>query len=336
MSEAGVVGTTVPVVEELVGAIEAAYEARLQAEIDARPPQKQRWLYMGSISPCRRANAYAILAGDQAKRFEPYVQALLDTGNQQEQALIAILIQLGFGWEGGQDGVEIKNREGDVIARGRIEGFVRYKGQRVPAEIKSMGEMEFKRLGSVEDFKTEKLKRYLRQFTLYLYGNGYDCGVFIITDCRGHIKVLPFYLDLGFAEQTLQIIEQSYAAAKKGELPDRITYHPAICGTCKFESICMPTTEVQMDGEVLPDEQWAAAAERYVAIAPIAKEFEGLKEQFKEFFSSRVKTLLPNGFEVVTTTQERKMLDRALLPPEALKAALVPTPVKLVKVRKIA
>jgi len=172
----------------------------------------------------------------------------------------------------------------------------------------------FNQIKSIDDFqKKPHLRKYMRQLQMYLYGNNLESGVFILTDCLGHIKIIPVYLDYGECEAILQKIERVDMAIQAKKLPERIVYDPSICGQCPFASTCLVDI-TNKPAEIIIDENVEQIVSRHEELKPLAKEYDEIHEQIKTKFSTIEKVLIGDRFLIQNIPSKRTVYE---LPPEA-------------------
>ena len=102
----------------------------------------QRWIpknfYASSIPECTRQMVHSILDWDKRELADDGLLALFESGKKEENNIIKMLLDLGFEVVNQQNPIQIKNRKGEVICTGKIDGKIIYKGVAIPYEIKSM------------------------------------------------------------------------------------------------------------------------------------------------------------------------------------------------------
>lgn len=224
--------------EALATDIDLRRRASLKAKINAYPRKNP---IMSDISECSRQMVYGITDWDKKPLHDEDLQARFDVGNLQEREIIRELQGLGYDFSLSQMPVEIKHKDGSILATGKVDGFIRFHGVKIPVEIKSSHPNVFNQIDSIEDLqKKPYLRKYTRQLMLYMYGNNCEEGIFIFTDCLGAIKILPIHLDYGECEAILKRLEQIHDHLIAKTLPERIEFREDICGKCPFASICLP------------------------------------------------------------------------------------------------
>lgn len=305
-----------PAVDKLASEILEARLTHLKSRI--RPQDKRDYMYLSDVHACTRHNFYSMAEGDKRKPMDEFVQARMEAGEIWEPKIISQLTDMGFQWVEGQVRVEIKNRSGEKIGSGKIDGKIAYGGRRFPCEIKNLSENVFRRIQSVEDlFKTEWTEKYLRQLLLYMYGHNEEQGLFIITDRGGLWRVIPIYLGnhLDYAERVLKNMEAAFEAKKIGQAPDRIPYQHRLCGPCQFATVCQPTTVIE-GGEVLEDPEIAAMLEQHELLKAKADDYKEIHESVKALFQGKPETTVNGRFIVKPKKSSRASYDTKLLDPK--------------------
>ena len=145
---------------------------------------------LSDIGECDRQMVYSVTNWKDKPLHGVELQARFEEGKEQERKINRDLIYLGYDIAAQQELVEIKDRTGATIARGRIDGKIIYHKMKIPYEVKSMNPMVFENIDTTEDFqKKPYLRKYIRQIQMYLHGNGIEEGLLICTDCLGHWKM---------------------------------------------------------------------------------------------------------------------------------------------------
>jgi len=269
---------------------------------------------LSDISDCDRQMTYAVLDWNKKPAHDGDLQARFDAGNAIEAQVVAELQRLGFKVTLSQMPVEIKNRKGEVIARGRVDGFIEIAHHHaIPFEVKSMNPNIFNGIKDLQDFKGKPwLRKYIRQLSMYLFGNNVESGLFILTDGLGRWKVLPLTLDYGEAEAILQRLERVHEAIKTKTYPDRITYDQGICGHCSFAALCLPDL-LNKEAALVDNQEIEAKLERRMELKPSAKEYSDLDDEIKETFRGIDKAIVGGKWLVQNVPSQRTTYE---LPPE--------------------
>lgn len=231
-------------------------ERRRKALHGKNAPYPRSVSILSDIGECDRQMVYSITNWQDKPPFDDDLLWRFEAGKDQEVLLLRDLMGLGYEVIGGQEVIEIKNRAGETIGRGKIDGKIDYHRIKIPFEVKSMNPMVFDNIDTIEDFqKKPYLRKYIRQITMYLYGNNVEEGLLLCTDCLGHWKIFVVTLDYGLAEQILQRLERVHEHIKTKTQPDRIEFRDEICGKCAFYQICLPDM-IRTEMQVLNDEDF--------------------------------------------------------------------------------
>ena len=283
----------------------------------------KRWIprnfYASSIPECDRQLVHSILDWDKRELADDGLLALFESGKKEENNIIKMLLDLGFEVVQQQNPIEIKNRKGETICSGRIDGKIIYNGVAIPYEIKSMQDYSFQQLNTIDDFQNSPLHRkYIKQLQLYMYGNNIEVGMFIISNFR-QIKVIPVYIDYGLCEQILQQLERAWEYVKKKEYPKPISYNPKICDWCPFELLCTKMTE-NKPAEFIDNKELEAKIDRRFQLEAAAKEYKELDEEIKAPFKKNgvLNAIIGTKYEIIgrkqtRTTYNTMALDQAIL-----------------------
>ncbi len=273
-------------VDLLAEEIMLAREQQLSAKIGRSSKRDIMWF--GGIHACDRANFYGMVEGDQASRWNSFVQAKMDAGNEWEQIIKRELSQIGYEPLMAGEVCEIKGKHGTVIARGRTDLSLRRIGDRsktFPVEVKNMQPFMWESISTVKDLmRNQWTKKYVRQLMLYMYAKNIDQGLFLLCDFQGHWKLIPVYMDWDFCEDTIKKIETAIEAKVAGIAPDRIEYDHELCGHCNFQHVCIPDITQDPRLKVIGNSQLAEYLERRDALLEKWREVEGINKKIKAFF----------------------------------------------------
>jgi hypothetical protein len=300
---------------ELIDEIIKKRRAALERKIKRLPVSNFR---ASDIHECDKYMVCTILDWEKRSLHDVGLQAIFDAGNREEENVKNRLgYELGIEFIEQQKPFEIRNRKGEMICRGHIDGKISYKGKAVPAEIKSMNQNIFNTINCVDDFNKKPLHRkYLRQLQLYLYGNNEWAGMFILSDFR-HEKLFPAGLDLGECERTLQRLETNWEYVKKKEYPKPIEYDDKVCGFCAFKHICQ--VEVKHEGlAMIENPELEEKLERLHELKRTATEYKELEEELKEPFKRQrmPEVYLGTRWVIKTKVTKSVSVDTKALPEE--------------------
>lgn len=274
-------------VDLLAQEITAARENYLNSKIGKAEKRERVWF--GDVHDCDRHNVYSMTEGDQRTRWDAFVQAKLDAGREWEQITKRELAALGYEPMLAGETVEIKNRRGEVIARGRTDCSLRringdHRAKLYPVEMKQMQTHMWGSINKWQDLlRNLWTKKYVRQLFLYMYGKGIDEGLFHLGDFQGHWKLIPVHLDYEFVEDAISKIERAAEAREAGILPERIEYDNDLCGRCQFAAVCTPDIK-SLGIEQIGNETTAALLEKRDALSEKAKEYAKIDKTIREMF----------------------------------------------------
>ena len=287
---------------------------------------------LSDIGECDRQMVYSITNWQDKPPFTDDLLYRFEAGKDQELLLVRDLLGLGYEVIGAQETIEIKNRAGETIGRGKIDGKINYNRIKIPFEIKSMNPMVFDNIDAIEDFeKKPYLRKYIRQLTMYLYGNNIEEGLLICTDCLGHWKFFVVTLDYGLAEQILQRLERVHAHIQAKTQPDRIEFRDEICGKCSFYQICLPDM-IRTEVEVLNDEDFLMNLQVREDYKDARAAYESADKKAKDFIKKfGITKGIAGDFLITSKTTETK--GREATPPGTMTRIEIS---KLEDIRKVA
>ena len=300
-------------VKESINKIVDARKQDLQQDIKRYPANNFR---ASDIPDCDRYLCYSILDWQKKELFNEHTIARLRKGNEEEKHVKAELMKLGFEITLSQSPIEIKNRLGEVICRGHIDGKINIDGNIYPLEIKSSNPNIFNQINSYDDLdKKVWLRKYKRQMQMYMFGNNEEQGIILFTDCLGHWKLLPAYLDLGECEWILQRLERCWDLVKKKEYSDRIDLFSDACDFCSFKHFCLPDI-INKPPEMIENKVLEQALDRRKELHPYHLEYNSLDKKLKSKFRETEKIIVGTSWEILTLKKMEKKLNAKLLPPE--------------------
>jgi len=303
---------------ELITAMQAKRKETLGAKINRYP----RTNFIASdIHDCDRYMVHSILDHDKRPLHDEGLQALFDAGNREEISVKARMAEDGWDIIHQQTPFEIKNRAGEIICRGKIDGKILYNRVAIPWEIKSMDGNIFRQINGPDDFKKKPFHRkYLRQMQLYLFGNNAEAGLFTISDFRRE-KYLPVALDLGECEHIIQRLERNWEHVKAKTYPDRMDYDAAICGKCPFIHVCLPDIK-NTGASFIDNAELCGELDRLAELKPLAKEYEHIDKRVKEAFRGVPDAVVNLAWRIMgKEIKGRPSLDKTMIPPEILEKA---------------
>lgn len=278
-----------------------------------------RNFYASSIGECTRQMVHSILDWDKKELADDGLLALFESGKKEETNIIKMLLDLGYEVVQQQNPIQIKNRKGETICTGRIDGKIIYNGVAIPYEIKSMQDYSFQQLNSIDDFENSPLHRkYIKQLQLYMYGNEIEVGMFIISNFR-QIKVIPITLNYELCELIIQQLERAWEYVKKKEYPKPISYNPKICDWCSFNLLCTKMTE-NKPAEFIENKELEGMLERRAELETYYKQYTEIDERIKAPFKKNgvMNAVIGTRWEIIgkkqhRTTYNTQALDQAIL-----------------------
>lgn len=278
-----------------------------------------------NIGECDRQMVYSILDWEKSSLHDEGLQAIFNSGVDAERLVKRDLANLGFEVVAGQNDFEIKNRKGEVICRGHIDGKILYEDRAIPFEIKSMNMNRFAMIKDLESFqKTPLLRKYLRQMQMYLFGHNHEAGLFILTDMQGHYKILIVALDYGECEYILQRLERNWESVKKKEYPKQILYDDKICSNCSYKHICLP--EVKNEGsQIIDNPELEESLERREELKKLVDEYDDLDTNIKKSFRGVSSAFIGTSWQIIGKGSASARVDIKALPEDIKKQYTVTT-----------
>ena len=244
------------------------------------------------ISECERETVLGITHWQEKPPFTPHSAARMERGSQIENMVILELQKLGFEVRVERKPFELRDREGRLVCRGKVDGFIKHDRQDVPVEIKSMNQHVWEKITNYQDFQRfHWTKKYPNQLQMYLYANDLETGMFLLDDCQGHWKMIPVKLDLGYVETILQRLESAVAHIEAKTVPD---FHPdmSVCRKCwAFGNVCIPPGSHGEGLQVLDDVELEADLNRRGELEAAYREYQDLDKRVKERLKGRAQVV---------------------------------------------
>lgn len=311
---------------EVLAAEKLAADIPAKRLADLTSKAQSRWMpknfYASGIPECDRQLVHSILDWDKRPLADAGLQAIFEAGKNEEARILRILSELGYEVIAQQNPIQIRHsKTGEIICTGKIDGKILVGRSAVPVELKSMNPNAFARINSVEDFaKNPFYRKYIKQMQLYLYGNGEEAGLFIISDFR-NIKVFLVYLDYGLCDQILKQLERAWDYVKAKKYPEPIAYRAEICDRCPFEFLCTKTT-CNTGAALLDNQEMEQDIARWLELKPLKAEFEALDKAIKEPFKQQeiLNAVIGTKYQIVGRKQKKISHDINLLEDEQRKA----------------
>ena len=281
MSEAAL-SLTIPPVESLKDELIKRRIHRLNEKSFSYPRKNP---ILSDLGDCDRQIVYGVTNWKDKKMADTELLARFEVGNIMEREMVRELLDMGFDFVGGQEAIEVRGRGGVLLATGRIDGFIKWHGEKIPVEFKSMHPNVYDQVDSVEDFQKKPwLRKYTRQLMMYLYGHGKEYGMFGLTNCLGGKKWFVLYLDYAECELMLQRLENVQKNLEQKTLPERIEYREEICGRCDFSTICLQDI-VRNEADILTDDVLITDLEEREKVRDAKSRYEHLDKSIKKRLS---------------------------------------------------
>ena len=271
---------------------------------------------LSDISDCNRQIVYSILNWKDRPLHNATLQSRFDIGNLLEREIIIELERLGFHVMLSQMPVAVTDRNKNILATGKIDGLIRYEDKKIPFEIKTMNPNIFNSIKSIEDFeKKPHLRKYIRQLQMYLFGQNAEEGLFLLTDCLGHWKILPMYLDYGACELILKRLETVYEHLQNKTYPDRIPYDNQVCKMCPFSHICLCDIKNQK-AEMIESPEFEEELVRHEELRPLATEYKNIHDKIRDITKDVETVIVGTRFILTNVPSSRTTYE---LPEDATK-----------------
>jgi hypothetical protein len=242
------------------------------------------------LGPCAREMTLSILHWQEKPLIGPDLKARFERGNLIEDAVLRELDALGLRARVERTPFEIRDKQGRIALRGRIDGFIEWQGREFPMEVKSLDPNIFRRINTLEDFdRYQWTAKYPRQLHAYLYGKDLEHGFFLLDDCTGRWKLIPVALDFAAMEDILRRCEAAVDAVeriRKGA-PEETTlpgYHPdaAVCRRCVwFGRLCLPPGVSGNGIAILDAPELEVKLDRRAELEAAADEYDDLDREVK-------------------------------------------------------
>jgi len=269
----------IPPVESLKDELVKRRIQRLNEKSSAYPRNNP---ILSDLGDCDRQIVYGVTNWRDKKLADTELLARFEVGNIMEREMVRELLDMGFDFVGGQEAIQVKGRGDVLLATGRIDGFIKWGGEKIPVEFKSMHPNIYEHVNSIEDFQKKPwLRKYTRQLMMYLYGHGKEYGLFGLTNCLGGKKWFVLYLDYAECEHMLQRLENVQKHLGLKMLPERIQYKEDVCGHCDFSTICLQDI-VRDEANILTDDVLISDLEEREKLKSTKTRYEELDKSIKK------------------------------------------------------
>lgn len=278
-------------VHDLIREIEQRRTEALERKAESYPRNNP---VASDLGPCARETALAILHWQSRPVFPTDLLARFERGKVVEDTILRELSALGLYARVERKPFEIRGRDGALLLRGKIDGFIEWQGTDYPMEIKTLDPMVFRRIDHVSDFERFGfLAKYPRQLQAYLYANSLPEGFFLLDDCMGHWKLIPVAINYEVMESILRQCEAAVAAVDRVKLgaPEEEVLPPyhaeiSVCRRCwAFARVCTPPNlAATEDLRVVEDPALELMLARRHELAAAAREYDALDKTVKDTF----------------------------------------------------
>ena len=296
-------------------ALRTAWEAETRArkKRGAAPPRE--YLYASGRKPCTRWMSLDLLhPEDSADSFnDPHTMERFLRGDEREAAINARLFAVGmrstppFRPIEQQSTVEVRDRDGMLLLRGKKEGSLLFEdGRKVTYEVKSGRSVECAE--TLEDLDRSPWARsYVDQLLVYMLAEGRQEGVFIL-DRPALPAFIPVRLEehLERAESFLreareaidaagayraQAAPGAYLGTRAGFLPEAMpadllppmTADRSVCRRCPhLGKSCHPAMDFGPGLQMINEEELAFAIEQELKFADAVGEYEAYRKYVRE------------------------------------------------------
>ncbi len=276
----------------------------LFAEIEARrseflAPTKGSWPrthpIASDLNVCTREMALAILHWEKRPTISDDLAARFEVGRDQEQATMSKLLRYGFRVVQQQRPFEARGRDGQLLVRGKIDGFFEWQGRQIPFEYKTVTPFIFPKLVDVDSvLRFAFFAKWVRQIWMYEYMNGIETGFLFLDNLLGEWRCVEVPLNLEAVEEILQQCErvvESVALVKSGAAKEEEALPPyhgdiSVCRRCwAFGRVCTPPNLDSGPGlRVIDDPAIELMLSRRQELVAAAHEFNDLDTVLKRTF----------------------------------------------------
>lgn len=297
---------------------------------------QEHWRYRPSpskVGHCVRALTYDAI-GVPPDPFPDRTILVFADGNWHEELIKDHIRKTVFRlteWKGKNQRVQIADINGYKMS-GEVDGILEDPtGQMYLLEVKSINHFGFERLDK------EPQEDHRRQTNLYLHGlaeAGFKAGKAIIlykSKNTSAMKEFVIEYDENQALSDIEMFRQIDRWAKESKVPPR-PYGPEDwqCNYCRWNKTCYKNyvDEIgKLSADVALDEELATTARYFnelgAQIHEQEKERGGLKAILKEALTTaHAKSGRAGEYLISVSVQERDQIDKALVPPEAVKKVI--------------
>lgn len=266
----------------------------------ARPSRSSSTRASSIGDPCTARIAWNRVAGEKAQMPDRVLASIYAEGRLQEHGVLMDLQEMGY------DVIEAQRTvHWDAYQiTGHIDGKLVWNGGKpISFEIKSISPFGFQKIHTAEDVMNHKVwfyQRWAAQIQIYMLLESEETFWLLLkSKTSGELRVIPFYLDLEYAEKYIkkaQVIMDGMEAAKTPEawnswLERNRINDIDLCSDCAFKSLCLPIIDGGAGAKAFNDPDMEVALDRRAEIQSDAKEYDELDSEIKE----KAKRAFDNG-----------------------------------------
>lgn len=262
---------------------------------------------------CLRYVVYRRTVGEQSIPPSIELQAIFDEGNHQEDQAIAIIKEMGFGYEREQELIDFPEYQ----IKGRIDGVtvLRERGKVIgewASEIKSTASYYYPKLNTVADLRDSNDNMFNKWYTqiqlaiLSISGNDPDAHGILWLKNKDFRMVKPITIPIDFDRLNKAFTNAKLVNLhmKNNTLPGRIDYYRGICQRCDCRLICNP--EEALKGiDTTNDPEFISKLMRWETLEQNGREFKVLDKEIKDAVRGKDRLLAP-PFEIKGKTHGEK------------------------------
>lgn len=272
---------------DLFEAIEQGKRAEVAGDVGPWPKNQPT---CSDLSPCARETALAILHWKDRPPMSPEVMMRLTVGTEAEGPAMGRLHRYGFKVVEQQSWVELRDKRGRLILRGKIDGMIEWQGRRIPFDYKTVDPRIYPRLNTLNDLLEHPFfRKWPNQLWSYEYGKNIETGFLLLDNLLGLWKCIEVPLDwermdalVRQCEVAVEAVEQVRGGTPEAEALPAYHENPAVCRRCwAFGRVCTPPAEYH-GLAMATDPELEAEFDRRAALEPAHREYEALDKALKE------------------------------------------------------
>lgn len=255
--------------------------------------------------PCLRYLFYMRTSWQEQELPSISMIRIFEEGRNQERLIRQLLLQLGYHIEREQESFEWRKYQ----ITGTIDGVIIHNGKSYCFEFKSLSDVNFKSINSIEDIKNSKksyIRNYIAQIMTYLMLSEKEQGILLLKNkSTGELKEIVIDMDYDYMEEILKKVEKVNEAVAKNEPPER--YETPDCMECPFLLKCQPTI-VNTEPEIGINNKLDEIIDK---IEMLKEQIEPIEKQIKEYDKLKKDLLLKTNKDIIITNKymiEKKVI----------------------------